>query len=375
MAELIPDGSTLLVLVILALAVVLVLMGVRSVPQGTELTVERFGRYTRSLGPGLSLIVPFVDRIGARMNMMEQVLDVPEQEVITRDNAMVKVDGVVFYQVLDAAKAAYEVTGLDNAILNLTTTNIRTVMGSMDLDELLSKRDEINGRLLQVVDEATTPWGVKLTRIEIKNITPPLDLVEAMGRQMKAERDKRAVILQAEGDKTAAILKADGEKAAAILEAEGRKEAAFRDAEARERLAQAEAAAAAMLSVALKEGNLQAANYFIAQKYLEALKAFATSPNQKTLILPIEATATLGSLAGIAELARDAMGGRPPARGTAGAAAALGSAGRMTPTFWHWFALGGGLLLLEMLTPGVVFLWLALAAGLTGALLWLAAAA
>ncbi len=313
MAELVPDGATLLVLVILALAVVLVIMGVRSVPQGTELTVERFGRYTRTLGPGLSLIVPFVDRIGARMNMMEQVLDVPEQEVITRDNAMVKVDGVVFYQVLDAAKAAYEVTGLDNAILNLTTTNIRTVMGSMDLDELLSKRDEINGRLLQVVDEATTPWGVKLTRIEIKNITPPLDLVESMGRQMKAERDKRAVILQAEGDKTAAILKADGEKAAAILEAEGRKEAAFRDAEARERLAQAEAAAAAMLSVALKEGSVQAANYFIAQKYLEALKAFATSPNQKTLILPVEAAATLGSLAGIAELAREAMGPRPQA--------------------------------------------------------------
>ena len=312
MAELVPDGATLLVLVILAVALVLVLMGVRSVPQGTELTVERFGRYTRTLGPGLSLIVPFIDRIGARMNMMEQVLDVPEQEVITRDNAMVKVDGVVFFQVLDAAKAAYEVTGLDNAILNLTTTNIRTVMGSMDLDELLSRRDEINGRLLQVVDEATTPWGVKLTRIEIKNITPPLDLVEAMGRQMKAERDKRAAILQAEGDKTAAILKADGEKAAAILEAEGRKEAAFRDAEARERLAQAEAAAAAMLSVALKEGSIQAANYFIAQKYLEALKAFANSPNQKTLILPVEASAAMGSLAGIAELARDAMGQRAP---------------------------------------------------------------
>jgi regulator of protease activity HflC (stomatin/prohibitin superfamily) len=313
MAELIPDGPTLLVLVILVLALVLVLMGVRSVPQGTELTVERFGRYTRSLGPGLSLIVPFVDRIGARMNMMEQVLDVPQQEVITRDNAMVKVDGVVFYQVLDAAKAAYEVTGLNNAILNLTMTNIRTVMGSLDLDELLSKRDEINGRLLRVVDEATSPWGVKLTRIEIKDITPPLDLVEAMGRQMKAERDKRAAILQAEGEKTAAILKADGEKAAAILEAEGRKEAAFRDAEARERLAQAEAAATAMLSVALREGSPQAANYFIAQNYLEALKAFAASPNQKTLILPIEAAATLGSLAGIAELAREAMAGRPAA--------------------------------------------------------------
>jgi regulator of protease activity HflC (stomatin/prohibitin superfamily) len=318
MAEFVPDGSTLVVLVILALALVLVVMGVRSVPQGTELTVERFGRYTRTLGPGLSLIVPFVDRIGARMNMMEQVLDVPEQEVITRDNAMVKVDGVVFFQVLDAAKAAYEVTGLDNAILNLTTTNIRTVMGSMDLDELLSKRDEINGRLLQVVDEATTPWGVKLTRIEIKNITPPMDLVEAMGRQMKAERDKRAVVLQAEGDKMAAILKADGEKQAAILEAEGRKEAAFRDAEARERLAQAEATAAAMLSQALSQGNLQAANYFIAQKYLEALTAFATSPNQKTLIVPIEAAATLGSLAGIAELARDAFGGAPRASGGVG---------------------------------------------------------
>ena len=308
-----PDGFSLVVVLVLVLAVILVVMGVRSVSQGTELTVERFGRYTRTLGPGLSLIIPFVDRIGARMNMMEQVLEVPEQEVITRDNAMVKVDGVVFFQILDAAKAAYEVTGLDNAILNLTTTNIRTVMGSMDLDELLSKRDEINGRLLQVVDEATSPWGLKLTRIEIKNISPPKDLVDAMARQMKAERDKRAVILQAEGDKAAAILKADGEKQAAILEAEGRKEAAFRDAEARERLAQAEAAAAAMLSRSLSEGNLQAANYFIAQKYLDALTAFATSPNQKTLILPIEASATLGSLAGVAELAREAFGaaGRP----------------------------------------------------------------
>ncbi|MFZ1430697.1 MAG: SPFH domain-containing protein [Geminicoccaceae bacterium] len=316
MVEQLLNGSTAFVVIIVVLALVLVSMGVRSVPQGSQYTVERFGRYTRTLGPGLSLIIPFVDRIGARMNVMEQVLDVPEQEVITRDNAMIRVDGVVFYQVLDSAKAAYEVTGLDNAILNLSTTNIRTVMGSMDLDELLSKRDEINVRLLQVVDEATTPWGVKLTRIEIKNITPPLDLVESMGRQMKAERDKRAAVLQAEGQKAAAILKADGEKQAAIMEAEGRKEAAFRDAEARERLAQAEAVAATMLSKALDAGNLQAANYFIAQKYLDALKAFATSPNQKTLILPMDATAALGSLAGVAELAREAFAARPDAAAT-----------------------------------------------------------
>lgn len=317
--DLVGGGSVLVVLALL-LALVLVLMGVRSVPQGSEWTVERFGRYTRTLTPGLNLIIPFVDRIGARMNMMEQVLDVPQQEVITRDNAMVKVDGVVFYQVLDAAKAAYEVSGLPNAIMNLTTTNIRTVMGSMDLDELLSKRDEINGRLLQVVDEATSPWGVKLTRIEIKDITPPQDLVDAMARQMKAERDKRAVVLQAEGEKAAAILRADGLKQAAILEAEGRKEAAFRAAEARERAAEAEANAAAMLSKALAEGDVRAANYFVAQRYLEALASFATSPNQKTLILPVEATGILGSLAGIGEIAREAFGQRPdgaPPRGQA----------------------------------------------------------
>lgn len=324
-----PDGASVLVLVLLLLAVVLVFMGVRAVPQGNEWTIERFGRYTRTLAPGLNLILPFVDRIGARLNMMEQVLDVPEQEVITRDNAMVKVDGVVFYQVLDAAKAAYEVRGLDNAILNLTMTNIRTVMGSMDLDELLSKRDEINVRLLHVVDEATTPWGVKVTRIEIKNITPPTDLVDAMARQMKAERLKRAAVLQAEGEKAAAILEADGRKQAAILEAEGRREAAMRDAEARERLAEAEANAAAMLSKALTEGNLHAANYFVAQKYLEALTAFATSPNQKTLILPVEATGVLGSLAGIGELAREALAPRGAA--TAASRASAGPWAREEP--------------------------------------------
>jgi regulator of protease activity HflC (stomatin/prohibitin superfamily) len=302
------EPFSILVLVVLVLALVLVFQGVRAVPQGEEHTVERFGRYTGTLRPGLNLIVPLVDRVGRRLNMMEQVLDVPSQEVITRDNAMVKVDGVVFFQVLDAAKAAYEITNLHIAIMNLTMTNIRTVMGSMDLDELLSKRDEINTRLLQVVDEATEPWGVKITRIEIKDITPPHDLIESMGRQMKAERDKRAQVLQAEGERQAAILRAEGSKQAVILEADGRREAAYRDAEARERLAQAEAAAAAMLSKALAEGSAQAVNYFVAQRYLDALTAFARSPNQKTLILPIEATGILGSLAGIGELAREAFG-------------------------------------------------------------------
>lgn len=316
---LVPDGASILVLVALALVVALVLKGVRAVPQGQEHTVERFGRYTRTLTPGLNLIVPLIDRIGREINVMEQVLEVPSQEVITRDNAMVRVDGVVFFQVLDAARAAYEVTDLQNATLNLTMTNTRTVMGSMDLDELLSKRDEINARLLQVVDEATQPWGLKVTRIEIKDITPPQDLVESMGRQMKAERDKRASVLAAEGERQAAILRAEGLKQSAILEAEGRREASFREAEARERLAEAEANAAAMLSRALGDGSGgQAINYFVAQKYLEALTAFATSPNQKTLVLPIEATGVLGSLAGIGELAREALGrpadGPSPAR-------------------------------------------------------------
>jgi regulator of protease activity HflC (stomatin/prohibitin superfamily) len=289
------------------LAVVIVLMGVKSVNQGREYTVERFGRYTRTLRPGLNLIVPVIDSIGHKINMMEQVLDVPSQEIITKDNAMVRVNGVVFFQVIDAAKAAYEVNGLDNAILNLTMTNIRTVMGSMDLDELLSKRDEINTRLLGVVDDATTPWGVKVTRIEIKDIEPPADLVEAMGRQMKAEREKRANILDAEGDRQAEILRAEGEKQAAVLEAEGRREAAFRDAEARERLAEAEAKATMMVSEAIAKGDIQAVNYFVAQKYVEALKEMAAADNHKVIMMPLEASNVIGSVAGITELAKEAF--------------------------------------------------------------------
>jgi len=248
------------------------------------------------------------EQIGAKLNMMETVLDVPTQEVITRDNAMVSVDGVVFFQVLDAAKSAYEVNNLENAILNLTMTNIRTVMGSMDLDELLSQRDTINAQLLTVVDDATTPWGVKVTRIEIKDIAPPRDLVDAMARQMKAEREKRANILDAEGFRQAEILKAEGEKQAAILEAEGRREAAFRDAEAREREAEAEAKATTMVSEAIGRGDIQAINYFVAQKYVEALGAFAESNNQKIMLLPIEASSVIGSIAGIAEIARETFG-------------------------------------------------------------------
>jgi regulator of protease activity HflC (stomatin/prohibitin superfamily) len=278
-----------------------------TVPQGFEFTLERFGKYKQTLGPGFHLITPFFEKVGRRMNMMEQVLDVQRQEVITKDNAMVGVDAVVFYQVMDAAKAAYEVDNLRLAIVNLTMTNIRTVVGSMDLDETLSKRDEINHRLLKVVDDATMPWGIKVTRIEIKDIQPPSDLIESMGRQMKAERDKRANVLEAEGFRQAAILKAEGEKQAAVLQAEGAREAAFRTAEARERLAEAEAKATAMVSQAIAQGNMQAINYFVAQKYVEAMKEFAHSPNQKIFFMPMEATGVLASLGGIAELARDAM--------------------------------------------------------------------
>jgi regulator of protease activity HflC (stomatin/prohibitin superfamily) len=299
-------GFNIFVLVLLVLFVVLVISAVKVVPQGYNLTVERFGRYTRTLRPGLSLIIPFIDRIGHKLNMMEQVIEVPGQEVITKDNAMVRVDGVAFYQVLDAARASYEITNLKVAILNLTMTNIRTVMGSMDLDKLLSERDEINHRLLKVVDDATHNWGVKVTRIEIKDIEPPRDLVEAMGRQMKAERDKRAAILEAEGERQSEILAAEGEKQAQILSAEGRREAAYRDAEARER--EAEAEATAMVSEAINKGSVQAINYFVANKYVEALKALAEADNQKVLIMPLEVSSVIGTIAGVAEIAREAFG-------------------------------------------------------------------
>lgn len=296
--------------VIAMLAIAIGFMGVKTVPQGREYTVERFGKYIRTLHPGFHFIVPVMDKVGSKMSMMETVLDVPTQEIITKDNAMVGVDGVVFFQVLDAASASYEVNNLENAILNLTMTNIRTVMGSMDLDELLSQRDQINARLLNVVDDATSPWGIKVTRIEIKDIAPPRDLVDAMARQMKAERDKRAAILVAEGEKQAAILEADGEKRAAILEAEGRKEAAFRDAEARERLAEAEARATDMVSQAIANGDIQAINYFVAQKYVDALQSIASAPNQKVLFLPLEASNVIGAIGGITEIAKQAFGNK-----------------------------------------------------------------
>ena len=295
-------GFSVLAGVLVVLTAIIVFMTVKTVRQGYEFTVERFGRFTRVLKPGLHLLVPFIETIGARVNMKEQVMDIPTQEIITKDNAMARVDGVVFYQILDAAKAAYEVDNMVLSIMNLTQTNLRTVMGGMDLDELLSKRDSINSLLLNVVDEATAPWGIKITRIEVRDIEPPADIVQAMARQMKAERDKRAAILQADGSKQAEILIAEGEKRAAILEAEGRREAAFRDAEAREREAEAEAKATDMVSEAIAKGDRQAINYFVAQKYVEAVKAFAVSPNSKLIFMPLEASNVIGALGGISEL-------------------------------------------------------------------------
>ena len=307
--------------VLVLLAIVFMFKAVRMVPQGYEWTVEKFGRYTHTLGPGLHILVPVYQRVGRKVNMMEQVLEIPSQDVITKDNAVVKVDGVVFFSVLDAAKAAYEVSNLEQATIALVMTNIRTAIGSMDLDESLSKRDEINAKLLSVVDQATHPWGIKVNRIELKDIQPPRDLVDSMARQMKAEREKRANILEAEGFRQAEILKAEGEKQATILDAEGKREAAFRDAEARERLAEAEAKATEMVSTAIAQGDVQAINYFVAQKYIEAFKSLAEAPNQKFVLMPMEATGVIGSLGGIAGLAREALsldgaGAKaPPARG------------------------------------------------------------
>jgi regulator of protease activity HflC (stomatin/prohibitin superfamily) len=305
-------------LAIAVLAFLLVMMSVKIVRQGYRYTIEHFGRFVRVAEPGFNFVPAFFYRVGRRINMMEQVLEIPGQEIITKDNAMVAVDGVVFFQVLDAAKAAYEVSDLYMAITALSTTNLRTVMGSMDLDETLSKRDEINTRLLSVVDQATESWGVKITRVELRDIRPPQDIVNAMTRQMKAEREKRAVILEAEGMRQSAILKAEGEKQSAILSAEGEREAAFRAAEARERSAQAEATATKAVSDAIEQGSAQAINYFVAQKYVDAIAGFATSPNAKTILFPVEATQLVGTLGGIGELARQALGGdkapAPPAQ-------------------------------------------------------------
>ena len=302
------DAGVIFFFILVVLAVVIVILAVKTVAQGFEYTVERFGRYTRTLTPGLHIIVPMIDKIGTEMNMMEQVFDVPSQEIITKDNAMVRVDGVLFFQVLDAVKASYEVRQLELSILNITMTNLRTVMGSMDLDELLSQRDAINAKLMSVVDGATSPWGVKVTRIEIKDISPPEELVEAMQRQMKAEREKRASILEAEGDRQAEIERAEGSKQAAILEAEGRREAAFRDAEAREREAEAEGKATTLVSEAISRGNVQAINYFVAQKYIEALGNIASARNQKVILMPLEAASVIGAIGGITEIARETFG-------------------------------------------------------------------
>jgi regulator of protease activity HflC (stomatin/prohibitin superfamily) len=324
--------ALIVVLVVVILVLLFLMSGIKIVRQGYHYTIEHFGRFTTTAQPGFNFYMPFFYRVGRKVNMMEQVLDIPGQEIITKDNAMVAVDGVVFFQVLDAAKAAYEVSDLYTAIMQLSTTNLRTVMGSMDLDETLSKRDEINARLLSVVDQATEAWGVKITRVEVRDIRPPADIVNAMGRQMKAEREKRAVILEAEWLRASAILKAEGEKQSAILSAEGTREAAFRSAEARERAAQAEATATKLVSDAIENGSAQAINYFIAQKYVDAVGMFARSPNAKTILFPVEATQLIGTLGGIGELAREALGkGSTSAGGDAAAAPASVPAKRKGP--------------------------------------------
>ncbi|NKJ33516.1 SPFH domain-containing protein [Rhizobium sp. SG570] len=331
-------GFSIFVVALVVLVILVLFAGIKTVPQGYRYTIQRFGRYIRTLEPGLNLIVPFIETIGVRMNVMEQVLAVPTQEVITKDNASVSADAVAFFQVLNAAQAAYQVTNLESAILNLTKTNIRSVMGSMDLDELLSNRDAINERLLRVVDEAVEPWGIKVTRVEIKDIQPPKDLVDAMGRQMKAEREKRAQILEAEGLRAAQILRAEGAKQSAVLQAEGQREAAFRNAEARERLAEAEAKATRMVSEAIAEGNVQAINYFVAQKYTEALTAIGSASNSKIVLMPMEASSLIGSLGGIGAIAREVFGdngngdGAPqPSRPRSGAVRTTPSVNPLTP--------------------------------------------
>jgi len=298
--------SAVVAAIFLALALVVVFGAIKIVPQGQEVTIERFGRYTRTLKPGISFLTPFVEGIGRRINMMEQVLDVPRQDVITKDNVSVQVDAIVFIQVMDASAAAYRVTNLDFAITQLTMTNLRTVVGNMELDEVLSQRDQINTRLLEVIDQATSPWGVKVARIEIKDLQPPPDITNAMARQMKAERERRAVITEADGEKQAAITVAEGQKQSAILQAEGRREAAFRDAEARERSAGAEAKATELVSNAISAGDVNAINYFIAQKYVEAFGKLAESPQQKTVIVPADMASLVGSIAGVAELVKTA---------------------------------------------------------------------
>jgi regulator of protease activity HflC (stomatin/prohibitin superfamily) len=302
-------GNFTILVIVLGLAVVYA--GAKTVPQGQEWTVERFGRYTRTLRPGLNLIIPFIDRVGVKLSMMETVLDIPTQEVITKDNAMVKADAVAFYQVVEAVKAAYEVRTLEIAITNLATTNLRTVIGSMELDEVLARRDEINARLLTVVDSATAAWGIKVQRIEIKDLQPPADITESMARQMKAEREKRAEILTAEGERQAAILRAEGAKQSAILEAEGKRQAAFLEAEARERAAQAEAKATQLVSDAIAAGNIQAINYFVAQRYVDAFAKLADAPNQRLVFMPMEASSIIGAIGGIAALTEQAGAARP----------------------------------------------------------------